>query len=105
MDRVRPRPVVFQVWLGCFAPDQIGEWGRRQATGGRHIAPAGNLVKTFRRSRQIPIPEDVDRHGLAHSRASSWETEADNFFQRSTDIVVLVLPAVFACIACATVSA
>ena len=64
MDRVRPRPIVFQVGLSCFSPDQIGEWGHRQPPRGRHIAPAGNLIKPFRRSREIPIPEDVDPHRL-----------------------------------------
>ena len=64
MDGVGPGFIVFQIGLSRFSPDQIGEWRRRQASGGRHIAPAGNRIKTFRRSRQIPIPEDIDPHGL-----------------------------------------
>jgi len=64
MDGRRPDPIVFQVGLGGFAPDQIGEWRHRQPSRGRHIAPAGNLIKPFRRSRQIPIPEDIEPHRL-----------------------------------------
>ena len=64
MNCIGPVFVIFQVWFSCLTPHQVGERRHRQPASDRHFPPAGNLIKTFRGSRQIPIPESIDVHGL-----------------------------------------
>ena len=64
MHGFSPNPVIFQIRLGRFAPKQIAEWRHGQSSGGCHVTPARNRIKTFGRPGQVPIPEDFDTHGL-----------------------------------------
>src|SRR5207244_9379079 len=62
--RSGPVFVVCQVRFGGLTPHQVGERRHGQPATNRHFPPAGNRIETFRGSRQIPIPKNIDVHGL-----------------------------------------